>query len=664
MKINNWVIRPALLEMNLKLYSAHLVLLLFLLIFSVCLFNAYPAIAWGDSSELALASHTLGIAHSPGYPLFVLIGKIWDTLVPFGNSAYRANIFSGFINAISVCIFFAFTQRVLAQEGVLKKWLGLAACFVLPLTGFFWNLSISSEVFALYHLLVVIMIVAVWERASLPFMAFLFGLGLGSQHLIVLSAPALLFYACAMFPSPLRGEGKGGGDKADSSQPSAIGHKPLAARSVLGVGDREKFLKTIGISFCFLLLGFSVYLFLPIRSFAEPVLDWEDPQTMERFFFVLTRGRYGVLSLAQGAPLMMSPSYMLSIGGFFIKVLLSQFTWLGVAGFISAIGLLIKSKLLHQHNDWKWFALLCLVFFGPFLFVIARATPSETLLYIMTRFLGAFAIISMSIVIVALRDCSKPVSIAIVSMLLIGTVFTPKASGKSDFFLWDLVKNHAKSMPDNGLLIADRADELEFGMAWYLAERSTNHSFSSFHHSSFLNPSEALAKEDIIHHFSKGEGDKEYRLNRFRFLDANAGVTKSAYGDDYYRIWGKPRLAIRNEFERKWLEKEPLGIFYATHLPNQVPIHKIPSGLLHWAPREYKAIERMSDGAMEQKRIHQEIPKNPCGVYAARTGIHAQERRRLGNIVTYYFQRAVNTHPVCNRLIALRGYEVYRAFEE
>ena len=48
----------------------------------------------GDASELALAGTTLGVAHSPGYPVFCLVNKTMGSLLLFGNPAYRQNVVS------------------------------------------------------------------------------------------------------------------------------------------------------------------------------------------------------------------------------------------------------------------------------------------------------------------------------------------------------------------------------------------------------------------------------------------------------------------------------------------------------------------------------------------------------------------------------------------
>lgn len=60
----------------------------------------------GDSGELAAAVHVLGIPHPPGYPLYVLLGKLFSVLVPAGRPALRLNLFSAVCaSASSVFLF-------------------------------------------------------------------------------------------------------------------------------------------------------------------------------------------------------------------------------------------------------------------------------------------------------------------------------------------------------------------------------------------------------------------------------------------------------------------------------------------------------------------------------------------------------------------------------
>src|SRR4051812_29274974 len=66
----------------------------------------------GDSGELAAAVHVLGIPHPPGYPLYVLLGKLFSVLVPIGKPALRLNLFSA-VCAGASAVFLFFTLREL-----------------------------------------------------------------------------------------------------------------------------------------------------------------------------------------------------------------------------------------------------------------------------------------------------------------------------------------------------------------------------------------------------------------------------------------------------------------------------------------------------------------------------------------------------------------------
>jgi hypothetical protein len=39
----------------------------------------------GDPTEYTFVSNTLGIAHPPGYAFYTLVGKLFQTAIPFGE---------------------------------------------------------------------------------------------------------------------------------------------------------------------------------------------------------------------------------------------------------------------------------------------------------------------------------------------------------------------------------------------------------------------------------------------------------------------------------------------------------------------------------------------------------------------------------------------------
>lgn len=78
--------------------------LIFVAVFSLYLFTLAPGVVGGDSGEHQLAVPLLGIPHTTGYPLYILMGKVWTMLIPFGSMAWRVNLFSAFGGALAAAL--------------------------------------------------------------------------------------------------------------------------------------------------------------------------------------------------------------------------------------------------------------------------------------------------------------------------------------------------------------------------------------------------------------------------------------------------------------------------------------------------------------------------------------------------------------------------------
>ena len=81
------------------------------------MFGIYAATACrtvpaGDSGELITVCHTLGVAHPPGYPLFTLLGFLFDRLLPFGEPAFRVNLLSAVAGAASIFLLLSIARRL------------------------------------------------------------------------------------------------------------------------------------------------------------------------------------------------------------------------------------------------------------------------------------------------------------------------------------------------------------------------------------------------------------------------------------------------------------------------------------------------------------------------------------------------------------------------
>ena len=230
-----------------------------------------PTVYWWDSGEFIANIAVLGIPHRPGFPVYVLWSKVFSSL-PLGSFAFRMNLLSALFASLSLGIFFKifvrttvlfFPQKVKRESSV---WLS-AFLFVLILgfTYSYWIQAVRAEVYSLnvffFSLLSSIAIEYLQNRKSkyLYLFFFIFGLGLGNHHLSLLSAlPALLFLI--FFTSRVKVT------------------KPNSSVTIkLSFVDN---LSKLSLYFAFVLLGLSIYLYLPVRSLSHPILAWGETKSI------------------------------------------------------------------------------------------------------------------------------------------------------------------------------------------------------------------------------------------------------------------------------------------------------------------------------------------------------------------------------------------------
>ena len=78
---------------------------IFLTTLGVYLRTMAPTVYNLDSAELATGAYTLAIVHPPGYPTYLLVGKLF-TWLPVGDVGYRLNLMSGTFGALTVtCVY-------------------------------------------------------------------------------------------------------------------------------------------------------------------------------------------------------------------------------------------------------------------------------------------------------------------------------------------------------------------------------------------------------------------------------------------------------------------------------------------------------------------------------------------------------------------------------
>jgi tetratricopeptide (TPR) repeat protein len=340
-----------------KTYSA----IVFTVALSLYGWTVAPTVTLVDSGELIVAAHSLGVAHPPGFPLYVLLAH-FASLLPVGDVALRVNLASALFGAIAaaVCTLIV-AELLLIKPSVQSKkrdpkrkeksktrhsapesrtedrsrsrsWLMLAPALLsgllLAFSRTLWSYSTIAEVYSLNILLIGIVVLLLLRRRRshiqqknephdwpLYLAALVFGLALGLHHVTVgLTLPALAVLVYAQ-----------GGIRSLKS-------KRLVYAALFAVG------------------GLSIYVYLPLAASGSPLMNWGDPRTLERFWWHVSGRQYQVF---------FSPSIdtMLRQLTEFVRLAGREFGpwWLPVGLGVAAVGLAAAFK----NDKWTfWFLAL------------------------------------------------------------------------------------------------------------------------------------------------------------------------------------------------------------------------------------------------------------------------------------------------------------------
>jgi hypothetical protein len=154
-----------------------------------------PGLLYGDSAEFQTLAYTFGITHPNGYPVFILLARLFTALLPIGGLAWRVNLFSAVCGSLTA-VFVYFIVRILSGSRVGA----VAGSLVLIINPIFWWNSILIELYVPSAMVVtlVIFLVLRWRQTEKPaYLAvagLLGGLGFGIHGTISLLAPAVLIY--------------------------------------------------------------------------------------------------------------------------------------------------------------------------------------------------------------------------------------------------------------------------------------------------------------------------------------------------------------------------------------------------------------------------------------------------------------------------------------
>ncbi|HEY9075287.1 MAG TPA: DUF2723 domain-containing protein [Anaerolineaceae bacterium] len=103
-----------------------------------------PDLLFGDSAEFQALAYLLGITHTTGYPVYLLSGKIFGTLLPIGTFAYRMNLLSAIFAALTLTGIYLLIRIVTRS-----RWGAVLGCAVLGLAPSFWSQAVIAEVYTM-----------------------------------------------------------------------------------------------------------------------------------------------------------------------------------------------------------------------------------------------------------------------------------------------------------------------------------------------------------------------------------------------------------------------------------------------------------------------------------------------------------------------------------
>lgn len=226
---------PRTLDSRLKPWAG---ISLFLLTFLVYLKTLAPGVYGFDSAELATGVFTQGIVHPPGYPLYLLIGKLF-TLLPVRDVAYRLNLMSAFFASLTVLLLYLAIDNIF--ENRFAAW---AAAGLFGLSNYFWQMALVAEVYTPFTTFLAgdLLILGLWRKTGhrkyLLAFSLLYGLTLTAHTSGILFAPAFAWLVL-------------------STPHWKRSHWPL-----------------VGPMFLLFLVGLTPFAYLSLRARAHPVIDY------------------------------------------------------------------------------------------------------------------------------------------------------------------------------------------------------------------------------------------------------------------------------------------------------------------------------------------------------------------------------------------------------
>ena len=323
-----------------------------------------PTTSFWDSGEFIASVYKLQVMHPPGAPFYMLMGRLFSMFVPADLVALAVNMISVLASAGTVLLTHLIIVRLVrrwhgapstwsSEQRVVALGSGIIGALTFAATDTFWFSAVEAEVYALsmFFTALVVYFAMRWSDEALaeeklltggrhPFglsanrflvlIAYFFGLAIGVHLLNLL---AFFFVALIIFfveyDRPDWTAGQRFGYIVLTGAIASIAFFAIYPGVILYV---PKFIGAVGsplvavfllmtvlagalyfthqrgmqganialVCLTVILVGYSTYALIFIRSATEPPIDLNDPDTAERFVSYLEREQYGSTPLLKG----------------------------------------------------------------------------------------------------------------------------------------------------------------------------------------------------------------------------------------------------------------------------------------------------------------------------------------------------------------------------
>lgn len=164
-----------------------------------------PGLLGGDSGEFQFAAWNLGLAHATGYPLYLMLGWLWQHLLaPFGLSpATSLNAMSALYGTLSVGMLYIVVRGWVEGPLNLRRAIAAFCSLLLTVSPTFWSQSLIAEVYTLHTLLLLLLfwiIQHLYKTKYILLLALIIGLSLTHHAMTLLMLPCLFIVIYYLLP--------------------------------------------------------------------------------------------------------------------------------------------------------------------------------------------------------------------------------------------------------------------------------------------------------------------------------------------------------------------------------------------------------------------------------------------------------------------------------